>query len=87
VWVRRDLVDSRSFTEADCYPVCHGDQLKDPVRINLITSQWKGRSKPRLKQITDQVKMADWRGGRGRGRPLINSYFDMASKWIAPKKI
>lgn len=28
----------------------------------------EGRSKPRLKQIVNQVKMADWRGGRGRGR-------------------
>ena len=68
-WIRRDLVESLSFGEEDCYPATDVIHLK-PTRINLKCVAWNGRSKPRLKHLQTKARMANWGrcGGSGRGR-------------------
>jgi hypothetical protein len=67
VWIRRDLVESRSFTIDDCILTSLRDNLLVPIRhIKLQESVGEEGNWPSLSQIADKVLMAD--GGRGRGR-------------------
>jgi hypothetical protein len=42
VWVRRDLVEDRSFSESDCFPFCDGDHVVRVNHISLRGETWKG---------------------------------------------
>jgi hypothetical protein len=69
VWVRRDLVDKRNFTEGDCYLLLDGD-TPGPVREMILSGgSWRGGRRPSLLRLERKYAMADWNrcGGRGCG--------------------
>lgn len=62
VWVRRELVQSRSFTLADCYPARSGFLPKaKSIKFSDLWGAAEGK-----KSFVEVVKMAG--GGRGAGR-------------------
>jgi hypothetical protein len=62
VWVRKELVQNRSFTPADCFPARSGF-LPKPKVIKFSDLWGAGEGK---KSFVEVVKMAG--GGRGAGR-------------------
>jgi hypothetical protein len=78
VWIRKELIDSCSFCESDCFPFGDGDTIKYVKKINFGSEQWKGRRIPSVLRIRRKCLVAEWgRGGgggrRGRGRDLLSS--------------
>jgi hypothetical protein len=63
VWVRRDLVQSRAFSQEDCFPVGR-ERLPIPTEISFSRDLWS--EKTWRASFVDIVKMAG--GGRGGGR-------------------
>jgi hypothetical protein len=67
VWVRKDLLESQSFTEQECFPFPDGDT---PSMVKeCCLAEWKGRRKSSLLRIRRKCVMAEWNrsGGGGRG--------------------
>jgi hypothetical protein len=72
VWIRKELVDQRKFTERDCYPLPDGDTPSLVRECSLRDSLWRGERKPSILRIQRKCAMAEWnrhgaggRGGRG----------------------
>jgi hypothetical protein len=63
VWVKKDLVQSRAFSQEDCFPVGR-ERLPIPTEISFSRDLWS--EKTGRASFVDIVKMAG--GGRGGGR-------------------
>jgi len=68
-WIQRELVESRSFSAKDCYPVLKSDRLeKPPVKVNFTRDIWgRGGEKETFAEVLQKEKMAD--GGRWVWQP------------------
>jgi hypothetical protein len=63
VWVKKDLVQRRAFSQEDCFPVGR-ERLPIPTKISFSRHLWS--EKTRKASFADIVRMAG--GGRGGGR-------------------
>jgi hypothetical protein len=62
VWIRKELVDQRKFTERDCYPLPDGDTPSLVRECSLRDSLWRGKRKPSILRIQRSVR---WLNGIG----------------------
>jgi hypothetical protein len=67
VWIRKELVERRCFSEIDCYPFREGDTPSLVRCIRVSRGQWKSRRKPLVERLRRKCAMADW-GERWRQR-------------------
>jgi hypothetical protein len=66
---KRELVESRSFKEEDCFPFRHGDISMEVKQIRVSDGRWLGGRRPLVERLKRKCWMAEWgRAGGGRHR-------------------